>query len=99
MPSETKPSTPQVQTLWYRAPELVLGDSYYDNQVDMWSLGCILAEMFIGVPLFAASSNIDLLYKIFNLRGKPDNTVYRDVENLPNWSERFPDWEPGDLKS
>jgi serine/threonine protein kinase len=44
--------TNKVVTLWYRAPELLLGAKYYTDTVDMWSLGCVFAEMFLGRVLF-----------------------------------------------
>jgi serine/threonine protein kinase len=46
----------RVVTLWYRAPELLFGSTKYTNKIDMWSLGCIFAELLIGSPLFAGDS-------------------------------------------
>lgn len=57
---------PQVVTLWYRAPEVLLGSRHYSTAIDMWSVGCIFAEMVMrGIPLFPGDSEIDQIFKIF----------------------------------
>ena len=55
----------QVVTLWYRAPEILLGGKKYSTAVDVWSIGCIFAEMVTGRPLFPGDSEIDQLFQIF----------------------------------
>lgn len=56
----------QVVTLWYRAPEVLLGSRHYSTAIDMWSVGCIMAEMVMsGAPLFPGDSEIDQIFKIF----------------------------------
>ena len=55
----------QVVTLWYRSPEILLGDLQYSTGVDMWSVGAIFAEMCTRRPLFPGSSEIDKVFKIF----------------------------------
>lgn len=55
----------QVVTLWYRAPEVLLGSSRYSCPIDVWSLGCIFAEMMTKRPLFHGDSEIDQLFRIF----------------------------------
>jgi cyclin-dependent kinase 6 len=62
--------TSVVVTLWYRSPEVLL-HSTYSSTVDMWSLGCILAELFLKRPLFMGHSDVDQLYKIFEILGLP----------------------------
>jgi cyclin-dependent kinase len=57
--------THEVVTLWYRAPEVLLGGRHYSTGVDVWSVGCIFAEMCIGLPLFPGDSEIDQIFKIF----------------------------------
>lgn len=52
-------------TLWYRAPELLLGSQYYSTPVDLWSVGCIFSEMVTKRPLFPGDSEIDQLFRIF----------------------------------
>ncbi len=55
----------KVVTLWYRAPEVLLGSSRYSCPIDIWSIGCIMAEMVTKKPLFQGDSEIDQLYRIF----------------------------------
>jgi cyclin-dependent kinase len=56
----------KVVTLWYRAPEVLLGSRHYSTAIDMWSVGCIVAEMVLqGHPLFPGDSEIDQIFKIF----------------------------------
>jgi cyclin-dependent kinase 2 len=62
---------PKVVTLWYRAPEILLGSKTYSTPVDIWSIGCIFAEMLNHKPLFPGDSEIDQLYKIFQIMGTP----------------------------
>lgn len=62
--------THEVVTLWYRAPEILLGTKLYATGVDIWSLGCIFTEMILKKPLFPGDSEIDQLYRIFRLLGK-----------------------------
>jgi cyclin-dependent kinase 2 len=57
--------THEVVTLWYRAPEILLGSRHYSTPVDVWSVGCIFAEMVNQRPLFPGDSEIDELFKIF----------------------------------
>lgn len=55
----------QVVTLWYRAPEILLGSTRYSCPIDVWSIGCIFAEMASKRPLFQGDSEIDQLFRIF----------------------------------
>ncbi|KAG8920004.1 Cyclin-dependent kinase catalytic subunit, partial [Tulasnella sp. 408] len=58
--------THEVVTLWYRAPEVLLGSRHYSTAIDMWSVGCIMAEMIMkGTPLFPGDSEIDQIFRIF----------------------------------
>jgi serine/threonine protein kinase len=59
----------QVVTLWYRAPEILLGKPVYSPAVDMWAIGAIFAEMANGKPLWRGDSEIDQLYSIFQCVG------------------------------
>eukprot|EP00771_Trimastix_marina_P003291 gnl/Trimastix_PCT/4524.p1 GENE.gnl/Trimastix_PCT/4524~~gnl/Trimastix_PCT/4524.p1 ORF type:complete len:465 (+),score=97.74 gnl/Trimastix_PCT/4524:123-1517(+) len=63
--------TDYVSTRWYRAPELLVGAAQYSYGVDMWSVGCILAEMLGSTPLFPGDSTIDQLQKIADVLGTP----------------------------
>lgn len=51
--------TKNVATRWYRPPEVLFGGQNYDESIDVWALGCILAELFGGVPLFQGDGDID----------------------------------------
>ncbi|CAA18412.1 Cdk11-cyclinL compex kinase subunit Cdk11 [Schizosaccharomyces pombe] len=82
--SEPKSSlTRLVVTLWYRAPELLLGAPSYGKEIDMWSIGCIFAEMITRTPLFSGKSELDQLYKIFNLLGYPTREEWPQYFLLP----------------
>uniref|UniRef100_A0A061R8C0 cyclin-dependent kinase n=1 Tax=Tetraselmis sp. GSL018 TaxID=582737 RepID=A0A061R8C0_9CHLO len=90
--------THEVVTLWYRAPEILLGAKHYSTPVDMWSIGCIFAEMINGRPLFPGDSEIDQLFHIFRLMGTPNETLWPGVSQLPEYKDTFPKWRPQDLK-
>ena len=72
------PYTEYVSTRWYRAPEIVLRSPFYNSPVDIWAIGCIMAEMFTQKPLFQGTSETDQLFKIFSVMGTP---------NSSNWPE------------
>ncbi|XP_060567332.1 cyclin-dependent kinase 2-like [Ruditapes philippinarum] len=84
--------THEVVTLWYRAPEILLGSKFYSTPVDIWSLGCIFAEMIKKKPLFPGDSEIDQLFRIFRTLGTPDETVWPNVTQLPDFKSSFPKW-------
>ncbi len=93
----TKPYTRDIVTLWYRAPEILLGSEKYSIPIDMWSVGCIFAEMVNKKPLFMGDSQIDQIYKIFSLRGTPEESSWPGVSNLPNYKVTFPKFKECDL--
>jgi cyclin-dependent kinase len=68
--------THEVVTLWYRAPEILLGGRQYSTGVDMWSVGCIFAEMCTRKPLFPGDSEIDEIFKIFRYVFPPPSILY-----------------------
>jgi len=82
-----RPLTPLCTTLWYRAPELLYGAKFYGPGVDIWSMGCIVAELFLRRPIFQGSGEWDMLTKVFEKRGTPTEDVWRDVSALPNFVE------------
>jgi len=84
--------THEVVTLWYRAPEILLGKTRYDTSIDMWSAGCILAEITTGDAVFMGDSEIDQLYQIFRLLGTPSAAEWPGVHSLPDYKSTFPDW-------
>ena len=66
-----KAYTNSVETLWYRAPELLLSECYYKTSVDMWSVGCVMAELFIKQPIFKEHNIFNQIKKILSLIGRP----------------------------
>jgi serine/threonine protein kinase len=92
-----RPLTREVVTLLYRAPELLLGATRYAPSVDIWSAGCVLAELASGRPLFAGDSEIGQLHAIFRLLGTPGPAEWPGAAELPEWQPLFPRWAPQDL--
>ncbi|KAL8723508.1 MAG: hypothetical protein Q9225_000241 [Loekoesia sp. 1 TL-2023] len=84
--------THEVVTLWYRAPEILLGGRQYSTGVDMWSVGCIFAEMCTRKPLFPGDSEIDEIFKIFRLLGTPNDQDWPGVTSFPDFKPSFPKW-------
>lgn len=81
--------THEVVTLWYRAPEILLGQVIYTPSVDIWSVGCIYAEMLLGRPLFEGDCEIGQLFKIFQVLGTPNESIWPGVTSLPEYKNRF----------
>jgi cyclin-dependent kinase 12/13 len=78
-----RPYTNKVITLWYRAPELLLGEERYGPSIDVWSCGCILGELFTKRPIFQANSEALQLDLISRTCGTPNPTIWPDVVHLP----------------
>lgn len=76
-PTHIQPLTSRVVTLWYRPPELLLGATYYETAVDLWSTGCILAELYAGKPIMPGRTEVEQLHKIFKLCGSPSEDYWR----------------------
>jgi cyclin-dependent kinase len=91
-----KSYTHEIVTLWYRAPEVLLGATHYSTPVDVWSVGCIFAEMAHKHPLFPGDSELQQLLHIFKMLGTPSEAVWPGVSKLRDWHE-FPQWRPQDL--
>ncbi|XP_032970146.1 cyclin-dependent kinase 11B isoform X2 [Rhinolophus ferrumequinum] len=81
--SPLKAYTPVVVTLWYRAPELLLGAKEYSTAVDMWSVGCIFGELLTQKPLFPGKSEIDQINKVFKDLGTPSEKIWPGYNELP----------------
>ncbi|KAF2019554.1 Pkinase-domain-containing protein [Aaosphaeria arxii CBS 175.79] len=84
IPPPNAPLTQLVVTLWYRAPELLLGTTTYSTEVDMWSVGCIFGELLLKEPLLPGKNEVDELAKIFALCGLPDEKSWPGFYRLPN---------------
>jgi cyclin-dependent kinase 2 len=89
----SRPYSLNVQTLWYRAPEVLLGCENYGPEVDVWSVGCILVEVITGKPLFQGRSKIDQLWQIFNVLGTPDEKTWPGVTGI-RYYRKEPKWDP-----
>ena len=82
----TKNYTNEVVTLWYRPPDVLLGSKEYMTSVDIWSIGCIFAEMINGKALFQGTGDKDQVKKIFMKLGTPSLKTYPELDLLPEWS-------------
>jgi len=80
----------EVVTLWYRAPDVLLGSTKYSTQIDMWSAGCILAEMATGRPLFPGPNAKEQIDTVFKVMGTPDPNVWPGVRDLPEYRDDWP---------
>lgn len=72
-PTEKAIVTDYIATRWYRAPEILLGSTYYDYSVDIWAVGCLLAELLLEKPLFPGTSTMNQLERILSVTGFPSN--------------------------
>ncbi|KAG5612407.1 hypothetical protein H5410_023688 [Solanum commersonii] len=79
-PEKKRPLTSRVVTLWYRAPELLLGATDYGIGIDLWSAGCLMAEMFAGRPILPGRTEVEQLHKIFKLCGTPTEDYWRKTK-------------------
>lgn len=82
--------THEVVTLWYRAPDVLLGSRKYSTPVDIWSIGCIFAEMACGRPLLTGTSEADQLDRIYRLLGTPTPATYPGIVDLPEYKSDLP---------
>lgn len=91
--------THEVGSLYYRAPEILLGAEEYSTAVDVWSLGCVFHEIFAGKVLFQSDSEIDQLYQIFHVFGTANEERWPGVAKLRYYRDTFPQWNPADLST
>lgn len=89
--------THEVVTLWYRAPDILMGSKKYSTSVDIWSVGCIFAELVNRKPLFSGASEKDQLDKIFKIRGTPTPEEWPEMTDLPLYEDGLPNYEPQSL--
>lgn len=93
-----KKYTHEILTLWYRAPEVLLGATHYSTAIDMWSVACIFAELVTKQPLFPGDSELQQLLHIFRLLGTPNEEMWPGVSKLMYWHE-YPQWSPKSLST
>jgi len=85
--------THEVVTLWYRAPDVLMGSRKYSTPVDLWSVGCIFGEMASGRPLFPGTSDHDQLMRIFKVLGTPSEESWPSMFELPEYKSDFPKYD------
>ena len=90
IPNNTKKYTYKVVTLWFRAPELLLGETLYTTAIDVWSCGCVFGELLSGVCPFQATDEIGLFEKICEKLGTPNELIWPGVTKLPLWNRLCP---------
>ncbi|XP_023560599.1 serine/threonine-protein kinase ICK isoform X2 [Octodon degus] len=94
------PYTDYVSTRWYRAPEVLLRSTNYSSPIDVWAVGCIMAEVYTLRPLFPGASEIDTIFKICQVLGTPKKTDWPEGYQLSSaMNFRWPQCIPGNLKT
>ena len=89
----------EVVTLWYRPPDVLLGNKDYMMTIDVWSIGCIFAEMVSGKALFTGLNDNDQIKKIFRIMGTPNENIYPGIKNLSDWNpDSFEIYTPQDIR-
>merc|ERR1719198_1551945 len=89
-PKERDRSGREMRRLWYRAPEMILRDEVYGPKVDIWSVGCLLAEAATGKTLLPSDSEIDHLFRTFRLVGTPTAATWPEIVTMKNFTPKFP---------
>jgi len=94
------PYTDYVATRWYRAPEILLKSTNYNSPVDIFALGCIMAELYTLSPLFRGTSDTDQLYKICSILGTPSQNSWPEGHKLATqMGFNFPQFAPVQLNT
>ena len=94
-----RPYTKEVLTLWYRAPEMMLGIGNYAIGLDIWSVGCIFAELYLGKPLFMGDSEIDQLFRVMQVYGTFNDLTLPGYKAFPYFDQDFPYWKGYGLRN
>ena len=89
--------THEVVTLWYRSPDILMESQSYTTSVDIWSAGCIFAELVTKTPLFPGKNEEDQLNKIFKIMGTPTVDEWPGVADLPGFKADFPPYDKDDM--
>ena len=79
-----EPNVSYICSRYYRAPELIFGATDYTCQIDVWSAGCVLAELLLGQPIFPGDSGVDQLVEIIKILGTPTREQIREMN--PNYT-------------
>ncbi|XP_049912832.1 serine/threonine-protein kinase MAK isoform X8 [Epinephelus moara] len=94
------PYTDYVSTRWYRAPEVLLRSSTYSSPIDLWAVGCIMAELYTLRPLFPGNSEVDEIFKICQVLGTVKKSDWSEGHQLASaMNFRFPQCVPTHLKT
>ena len=96
---ENAKATEYVCTRWYRSPEVMCSGGRYDEKMDIWGVGCILAEMILRRPLFPGANYLDQLQQIFDIMGTPEDTEWILNEQARSWVQKLPKHSGKDLKA
>lgn len=88
----------EVVTLWYRAPDVLLGSRTYNTSIDIWSAGCIMAEMYTGRPLFPGTTNEDQLVRIFRIMGTPSERSWPGISQFSEYKPNLQVFNTQDLR-
>ncbi|XP_037723422.1 protein kinase shaggy isoform X9 [Drosophila subpulchrella] len=84
-----EPNVSYICSRYYRAPELIFGAINYTTKIDVWSAGCVLAELLLGQPIFPGDSGVDQLVEVIKVLGTPTREQIREMN--PNYTEfKFP---------
>ncbi|CAG7866114.1 unnamed protein product [Brassica rapa] len=88
-----EPNISYICSRYYRAPELIFGATEYTTAIDMWSVGCVMAELFLGHPLFPGETSVDQLVEIIKILGTP---AREEIKNMnPRYNDfKFPQIKP-----
>jgi len=90
--------TEYVVTRWYRAPEVMCCAKWYDEKVDLWSVGCIFAELLLQRPFFPGGNHIEQLRLIFIIMGTPSSLDWIKTPEAKNWIQRMDHCEGKNLR-
>ena len=96
--NSNEPLTHEVVTLWYRAPEILLGQEKYTMSADIWSVGCIFVELCERKPFLKGDSEIDQIFKILDLVGTPSTEEFSIISEMKHFKVSFPKFKRTSFK-
>ncbi|THG19692.1 hypothetical protein TEA_014798 [Camellia sinensis var. sinensis] len=97
VPLQTYTKGEKVASLWYKAPELLLGGQKYSTLVDIWSASCVFAELVIQQPFFDGATDFVQVIKVFSITGKPNEETWPRVTSIYDFLDSFASSEPQNL--